>query len=187
MSDVWEVEQKYIVAQGEHIVKRLMDMGATEIITERMIDTYLAHPCRDLRRTDEAFRMRCVGNEARVTYKGPRLAGTVKIRPEIELRVEASETAQWLQMFEALGFRPLASITKARRSFQLPCAGRTFSVALDEVESLGDFVEIELLVSNREDLPHAGSAIKSLGESLGLNQIQPKSYLSMMLAKLGLE
>lgn len=187
MSDMWEVEQKYIVGHCEQLVKRLLELGATEYDTQQHTDTYFAHPCRNLRQTDEAFRLRCVGDEAMVTYKGPRLPSVTKTRPEIELKIVASETVQWLQIYDALGFRALPSIKKVRRAFQIPFNGRIFNVALDRVELLGDFAEIELLVSRREELSEAGSEIELLGKLLNLDQVQPKSYISLLLAKLGVE
>ena len=104
MAGPWEVEQKFIVSDNEQLLQRLSEIGAKEMNTELHIDTYLAHPCRDLRVTDEAFRLRQYNSEACVTYKGKRLPGNVKTRPEIELPIRLADLPQWLEMMQQLGF-----------------------------------------------------------------------------------
>ena len=42
-------------------------------------------PCRDFAQTDEALRIRTVGDTSFVTYKGPKLDATTKTRRELEL------------------------------------------------------------------------------------------------------
>jgi adenylate cyclase class 2 len=109
----------------------------------------------------------------------------VKTRPEIELKIDADQFDQWLAMMEHLGFRPLPAVRKLRRQFDLAFAQRQFNIAIDDVEQLGHFAEIELLVADQSDLPSARSAVEALGNALGLNRVQPKSYLSQLLSKLG--
>ncbi len=58
MAGPWEVEQKFHVTDIEMLLERLADLKATEVRTELHVDTYLAHPCRDFRASDEAFRIR---------------------------------------------------------------------------------------------------------------------------------
>ena len=187
MAGPWEVEQKFIVSDNELLLQRLGVLDAKEMDTELHIDTYLAHPCRDFRITDEAFRLRQCNAEACVTYKGKRLPGNVKTRPEIELPIRHADIPQWLEMMQHLGFQPKPEVRKTRRVFSLTFSNQQpFTVALDEVASLGSFAEIELIVVDIAMLDEARSRIETLSLSLGLTQIQPRSYLSLLLAKLGL-
>ncbi len=187
MRQQWEVEQKYLLDQAADLREKLDCEGARFLFVEQHLDTYLAHPARNFRQTDEAFRIRRVNNDACATYKGPRLPGPVKTRQEIELRIEANEIEQWLQMLCALGFRTLPPIKKVRNVFSLACEGHNFAVAIDEVDQLGTFAEIELIVTNFDKLGQAREAIESLGHRLNLHHSQPKSYLSQLLTKLGIE
>ncbi len=188
MAGPWEVEQKFFVSDLPQLVDRLHELGAKETHTEQHVDTYLAHPCRDFRATDEAFRLRQFNSKACVTYKGKRLPGNVKTRPEIELPIGPADIPQWLEMMQHLGFQPKPDVRKTRRVFSLadsdqqPC-----TIALDEVDGLGSFAEIELLVKNAAELEEAQARIETLSRSLGLNQNQPRRYLSLLLAKLGVE
>jgi len=197
MAGAWEVEQKFIVSDVNGLLERLRQLAATEMTTELHVDTYLAHPCRDFRVTDEAFRVRQYNSEACVTYKGKRLPGYVKTRPEIELPIAAADVAQWMTMLQHLGFQPKPEVRKKRRVFSVasssgslgnsPDASKPFTVALDEVAQLGTFAEIELLVDDPQQLDAARSRIESMAESLGLTEVQPRSYLSLLLLKLGVE
>lgn len=188
MAGPWEVEQKFVVSDLPQLLNRLDEVGARETHTEQHVDTYLAHPCRDFRVTDEAFRLRQFNSEACVTYKGKRLPGNVKTRPEIELPIQQADIPQWLEMMQHLGFQPKPEVRKTRRVFSLASVERQpFSIALDEVVSLGSFAEIELIVKEAAILEVARTRIESLSQSLGLTQIQPRSYLSLLLAKLGEE
>ncbi len=67
----WEVEQKFRLSELESLRRRLLEMGAIAKETEDQVDTYLRHPCRDFRATDEALRIRRIQGNALVTYKGP--------------------------------------------------------------------------------------------------------------------
>ena len=188
MAGPWEVEQKFVVSDVQQLLDRLGERNAVEMNTELHVDTYLAHPCRDFRVTDEAFRLRQYNSQACVTYKGKRLPGNVKTRPEIELTIGQADIPQWLEMMQHLGFRPKPEVRKTRRVFTLAVSGhQPFTVAVDEVASLGTFAEIELIIDDIGMLDEARSRVESLSKLLGLNEIQPRSYLSLLLAKLGVD
>lgn len=188
MAGPWEVEQKFIVSDLPQLLDRLDSLHAEELVTEQHVDTYLAHPCRDFRATDEAFRLRQFNSEACVTYKGKRLPGNVKIRPEIELPIRQADVPQWLEMMQHLGFQPKPEVRKTRRVLKLTAIDQQpFTIALDEVVNLGSFAEIELIVQDPSMFDAARSRIETLAKSLGLTQVQPRSYLSLLLAKLGVE
>jgi adenylate cyclase class 2 len=83
------------------------------------------------------LRLRRVGDEALVTFKGPVEGGSIhKVREESEVRVaDADELAHIL---ESVGFLPCYRYQKYRTTFELPGV----HVALDET-ALGTFVELE--------------------------------------------
>ncbi len=188
MAGPWEVEQKFVVSNEQQLLERLAELDAKQMETELHVDTYMAHPCRDFRLTDEAFRLRQYNSQACVTYKGKRLPGNVKTRPEIELPIRQADIPQWLEMMQHLGFHPKPEVRKTRRVFSLTISDQQpYTVALDEVASLGSFAEIELIIADLGMLDEARSRIETLSQSLGLTQIQPRSYLSLLLAKLGVD
>jgi len=110
------------------------------------------------------------------------------MRPEIELPIRQADIPEWLEMMQHLGFLPKPEVRKTRRVFSLTVADQPpITIALDEVVNLGSFAEIELIVKDAAMLDEASTRIDLLSQSLGLTQIQPRSYLSLLLAKLGVE
>jgi len=196
MQTQWEVEQKYEVDDLPALRDRLAAGGFISLGSENNRDIYFRHPCRDLKANDEAFRLRSLNDRSCVTYKGKRRMGPVKTRPEIELSVSHTDRERWLAMFTQLGFTPLPAVVKRRETF-VSSAGNagqdtgaqsgTLHVTLDEVEQLGSFAEIELIVSSECELSPAAEWIEQVAKQLGLQNVQPRSYISMLLAKLNVE
>src|SRR5947208_16350470 len=115
----YEVEVKFRDADHAAIERRLLAMGAQAGEAVAQEDVYLAHPARDFAATGEAFRLRRDGPANRLTYKGPKHAGPTKTREEVEIGFDrgAASWAEMHRLFEALGFRPVATVRKVRRAF----------------------------------------------------------------------
>ncbi len=191
MQTNWEVEQKYYVDDMTALKLSLNRAGFESMGTERNSDTYFRHPNRDFRATDEAFRIRTLDKSSCVTYKGKRLAGAVKTRPEIELPIVHEDRESWLEMLKQLGFEPLPAVRKIRhiykRTTELTSGASKMVVTLDEVQLLGNFAEIEIVVAEASELERASAQIQAMARELGLSRVQSKSYLSQLLAKIGWE
>lgn len=178
-----EVEQKLRVADAAALRERLANLGVRFAEPLRQIDAYFNHPARDFAQTDEALRIRSVGEENYVTYKGPKLDRTVKARRELEQPLAPGPAAaeRFAELLVALGFRPSAKVTKRRRTATLTHDGVEFELAWDEVDGVGTFLEIELVVES-EQLEAARLRILALQQTLGLTTIERRSYLEMVLA-----
>jgi len=177
-----EVEQKFRLANRETFERELVEFGGKLQGEKDEIDTYLRHPARDFGQTDEAFRIRQVGEEFVVTYKGPRLASTVKIRPEIEIPLAANTHDLWMQVFQSLSFTPVTQVRKNRRSYQLDFQDRAFTITLDRVAGIGDFAEVELLIPDASQAQAAADSIEALARHLKLGDVERKSYLALVRA-----
>ena len=179
----YEVEIKFRCANPISLANRLRAMGAIETGPLGYADLYLAHPARDFAATDEALRLRRVGEENRITYKGPKRAGPTKTREEIELPLAAGPESldAFATLLERLGFSRVAIVAKSRSEFRVTHGGRPLSVALDDAGALGTFAEVEALAADVADLPEAQAAVVGFGRSLGLSEVEPRSYLRMTL------
>ncbi len=179
----YEVEVKYRAVDHERVRRLLLERGASEDPAVDQEDVYLRHPSRDFAVTNEALRIRRVGAENRITYKGPRLPGPTKTREEIELPFGPGEASyrELARLFANLGFEPVAAIRKRRTPFRLTASSLAMEVTLDRAHGLGDFVEIEALASSESDLPAAQQAVLDLAVELGLDHVEPRSYLRMAL------
>ena len=146
-------------------------LGAEHRETAEQTDRYFAHPSRDFAQTDEALRLRRIGEFNFITYKGPKLDATTKTRREIEIGLAAGQpaAADAAELLSALGFTPVAEVCKRRRDFTVTWQGQAIGVSLDEVAELGDFVELEIVTSRCRR--RSGPAIAGLaGDRAGFTQ-----------------
>jgi adenylate cyclase, class 2 len=180
----YEVEQKHRVADEAALVARLQERGAHLEKPIEQSDQYFAHPCRDFAKSDEALRIRVVGDKSFVTYKGPKLDTTTKTRREIELPLDPADHdgTQFASLLAALGFNPVAVVRKQRRTFHITAGEYEVDGALDDIDNLGIFVELELQ-ANDENLDAAKRIIAKLAGDLNLGPSERRSYLEMLLEK----
>ncbi len=183
----FEVELKFRVVDPVALGQLLAGQAGGVVEPVDHEDFYFAHPSRDFASTGEAFRIRGEGTRNRITYKGPKRSGPTKTREEVEV-----EFAQGLEsrgelrtVFERLGFSVVASVRKRRASYELEVEGRTLTVTVDHLEALGDFAEVETLVDSEAELPFAQASVMALAHKLGLTEVEPRSYLRMLLENEG--
>ncbi|MEX2170688.1 MAG: class IV adenylate cyclase [Pirellulales bacterium] len=174
-----EIEQKFRVSDHTAVIARLTQFGTLSLGEIEQRDTYYAHPARDFAQTDEALRIRRVGDESCVTYKGPKLDSTTKTRREIELPIASA--VQFGELLEALGFTPVADVAKRRRIMRVERPPFSIEVALDKINDLGNFVELEV-VAEPADLDAARAKIAQLASELGLTNSERRSYLELLIA-----
>jgi len=181
---LYEVEQKYPLDDFHWLQQRLQAMGASVGPPVEQIDRYFSHPARDFAVTDEALRIRSIGSESRITYKGPKIDQTTKTRREIELPLPPgpSTAADYEELLTALGFRPVATVRKVRHETTIDWRGHALEIALDEVDSLGYFAELEI-VTNEQGLDAARAALAEVAEQLRLTTIERRGYLQLLREK----
>ncbi|WP_248897181.1 class IV adenylate cyclase [Haloplanus halobius] len=176
---MYEVEMK-VRATHEAVRERLSALDATHVGTVTQIDTYYDAPHRDFGETDEALRLRREERDGdaatRVTYKGPLVEAASKTRRELETGVDDGDEMN--DILGALGFDSAAIVEKERDRYRLD----GYTVTLDTVADLGEFVEIEREAPEGDIEPVREGAAARLRE-LGLDpddQIRT-SYLGLLL------
>ncbi len=197
---MYEVEIK-VAADLDAVRKRLREAGAERVDARRQRDVYYDAPHRDFAETDEALRVRHeteladgidsadvddsaasepieTAETTKLTYKGPLLDEGSKTRAEHETAVADAEATAGV--FEGLGFDPAATVEKRREFWSYD----GFTVTLDAVADLGEFVEIERGVDDEAAIgairDEALDALDALGLD-GSTQIRT-SYLGLLLA-----
>lgn len=177
-----EVECKYRVADVGPVLAQLEAWGAALVADHAEADHYLNAPDRDFSQTDEALRLRQIGDKSWLTYKGPRLDTATKTRPEIEVPcADGDQTADaFLQLFDRLGYRRTAVVSKRRKIYEVDRAGFAVHICVDNVEQVGQFVEIEVLAPEA-DASRALATIAQVASELGLTEGETRSYLEQLL------
>jgi adenylate cyclase class 2 len=168
-----EIEAKMKVDDLDVIRRRLKSARAKTAGDRLETNIFFDTPKDSLRRTDKGLRLRTHRDmktgktEFVVTYKGPRQKGKLKIRQEIEFKVD--DPAATTAALAALGFQISISFQKRRTMFRL----QKCEVALDDLPCLGTFVEIEGPTS---------AAVMRVRKLLQLNKeaLISDSYASMM-------
>lgn len=184
---MYEVEVK-VAADHDDVRRRLPD-DAAFVGTVEQVDTYFDAPHRDFAETDEALRLRRErdveaadrgdeGWSAAVAYKGPLLEAASKTREEFETGVDDPEALA--AALERLGFSPAAEVRKERERYRIG----EFTVSLDSVEGLGEYVEVESEQAD-DDVAPAREEARSILADLGCDpdeQIRT-SYLGLSLGE----
>ncbi|AAM02084.1 class IV adenylate cyclase [Methanopyrus kandleri] len=177
---MYEVEVKVKLKNPEDVRKRLEELGE-KVRTVRQRDLYYQHPCRDFAETDEALRLRCSDDKVALTYKGPKV-GREKSRVELEVVVDDFETTD--AILRHLGFEPLehAEVKKLRTVYTLEVNGEKVVAALDEVEGLGTFLELECKADDESEVDEKEKLLVSILEELRVEGKRVRhSYLEMLL------
>ena len=132
--------------------------------------------------SDEAFRLRRIGQSNCLTYKGPKRDTETKTRTEIEVPLgDGNETAADMErMLLALGYRPVVVVRKQRRVYRLNRGGFSMEFCFDTVEHVGQFVELEILAPEEQYEP-AKAVLLQTAADLGLTEKETRSYLGMVL------
>ncbi len=178
-----EIEQKFAGADFAAIEQHLQAWGARPGEEQDEADHYFNAPDRDFVRTDEAFRLRRVGQSSCLTYKGPKQAAAVKMRTELEVPLQqGDETAEkMIALLIHLGYRPVTVVRKHRRTYHLQRDGFALTVCLDQVEGLPErYAEVEV-VTPPDRQQQAEAVIVRTAQELGLSRVERRSYLGLVL------
>lgn len=175
---MYEVEMK-VRADHEGVREALDRRNANRVEAVTQRDTYYNAPTRDFARTDEALRIRREVREdeenAKITYKGPLVGEASKTREEHETGLGNGDTMG--SILDSLGFSAVKTVEKDRELFSM----ETYTVTLDTVAELGEFVEVETEATAGE-LDAAREGVARTVESLGLDPDEEirTSYLELL-------
>lgn len=186
MNQPIEVEFKFPVDSLDSIREALIQLGATPHEQCLQEDEYLNDKLRDFAKQDIALRIRRVDDQFWLTFKGPNLDPTAKIRQEIETPLVNQQAAEELrQTFLGIGFYSVATVSKKRETLTLVWQHHVVEVCLDEVAEVGSFLEIERVVDDEAAVDEAKACLQSLADQLELTNSTRTSYLAMLLESRG--
>ena len=184
-----EVEVKLPLRRQEKTEERdritvvLCSMGFRKAARFRQRDTYFDNEAGEIRGGGKALRIRETEDlmkgvvTAELNFKGPRMDQVSMTRQELETEVGQAETGR--RILAALGFSPvLPEVVKERTEYRR----KEITAALDRVEGLGDFLELEILADEETE---NGKVLQKLEELLGelgyqMGDTVTRSYLSML-------
>ena len=169
--------------ETDRITEVLCSMGFRKAARFCQRDTYFDNAAREIRGGGKALRIRETKDlmkgvvTAELNFKGPRMDQVSMTRQELETEVGQAETGR--RILAALGFSPvLPEVVKERTEY----CREEITAALDRVEGLGDFLELEILADEETE---NGKVLQKLEELLGelgyqMGDTVTRSYLSML-------
>ncbi len=180
-----EVEVKIPLFRRSQTEQALMGLGFIPGDLIRESDCYYNSDFHDFMAGDEALRIRVCENltglssRARLTYKGPKMDKVSMTRKELETEVSSPDTCRLI--LEALGYRPFFPVNKLRQYYHRD----NVTACVDQVEGLGSFLELEILVEEESSREDALKKIETILDDLdlSLSESTTLSYLCMLLRK----
>ncbi|NQE53847.1 putative adenylate cyclase [ANME-1 cluster archaeon GoMg3.2] len=172
-----EVETKLKINNIEQMEERLKGLKGMYKGEKTELDLYFDHPNIQIFRNGGALRVRDADGKYRLTYKGPKKDDETTSREEIEIGIESAREVR--KILAELGFYVLCEVKKQRKTYLLG----DLIVTLDDVEDLGEFIEVEGKASNDAEYMKKKKEIFMLLNDLKLSSevISKKSYLEMIL------
>ena len=172
-----EVETKLKIHDIERLTERIKGLKGEYKGEKTEMDLYFDHPDIRIFRSGSALRVRDANGVCRLTYKGPKKDDETTSREEIEFGIESAREMQ--KILAELGFYVLCEVKKQRKTYLLG----DLIVTLDDVEDLGEFIEVEGKASNDAEYMKKKKEIFMLLNDLKLSSevISQKSYLEMIL------
>lgn len=178
-----EVEVKLPINNIEKLQLDLNRLGfiKTGLFCEE--DCYFDNGDCQIRTNGEALRIRKItdfqskSSDTVITFKGKKMDQVSMSRRELETQIADAETG--IQIFEALGFRIVPpKVIKIRNEYKIG----QMTACIDQVQNLGDFLELEIVIQEGEDKDEALGQIENVLQNLGysLNDTVRNSYLSML-------
>lgn len=172
-----EVEIKVPINDKSIIIEGLKKIGFSFEKTVQQKDHYFQHPLRNFAKTDEALRVRITSDGSLLDYKGPKLDKITKTREEIELSIQDPD--KLIQILEKIGFKLVLIVEKSREIYK---SGR-ITASLDSVKNLGNYLELEILSKEKENIEKSRNELFSILEKINLSKDKMirKSYLELLL------
>lgn len=160
------VELHSDINQAKKIMSKFKNNGV-----KRTIDTYYYDPMRknlkpnDKLQIDECFRLREQNNKTYLTYKIDKFDDNNIWLYSDEYETEVENKKQIINIIKALGLKKLLIIKNNKTSYSTD----KYEIVLEEVEKLGNFMEVELCTDEDVDIKETKKEIQTFIDSLGLN------------------
>ncbi len=183
-----EVEVKLPLYRRSLTEKALIGLGfkAGDLIRES--DIYFNSDFHDFIQSDEALRVRTSENLSKrtsriyLTYKGRKVDNISMTREELETELADGDTA--VRILKALGYQSMFHVNKLRQLYH----GDNLTACVDQVEDLGSFLELEVIVKDESQREEALDRIEQILKGIGSDMTETTriSYLGMLMRKAGL-
>ncbi len=156
-----EIEVKILDIDQEEVIKSLIDLGAEKIFDGEVHSIAFDFPDHRLDKKDSFVRVRKVGSQVELCFKGENTHSTFKSREEIEVNVSGFNDT--IKILEKIGLEKFHEGTKHRQSYKF----EDVRFEIDTWENIPPFLEIEAKTEEK---------VKEFVERLGFTMKQTNNW-----------
>lgn len=174
-----EIELKFKVDNIDDIISFLEKNKKCEISdTECQYDTIYVQNLNNVESTEGSIWLRVRKTNGKIELNYKKQSAKKMESEEIEFEVSSYEKAN--AFLKALGFKEWVQVNKKRRYAKF----QEYNICIDEVERLGTFVEIELLINEENDINYEEQLL-NVAKEIGINtDSRINSHYDTMISEL---
>ncbi|HCL57285.1 MAG TPA: class IV adenylate cyclase [Spirochaetia bacterium] len=135
---------------------------------------------------DPIFRIRIEEGKKILSYKKKKFIDKTEVNDEHEIDISGSDIPQMRAFFRHIGYLPFIEKKKKTSLYVVKdLEGYDVSIEHNEVEKLGEFIEIEVLAQNESEAVKVEKIICDLFKKIGIKDedIEPKYYIDLLMEK----
>lgn len=173
-----EIEVKYRLDDIDQLVKRLEKLGCKMSAIQYQKDTVYVSDLKHVNSEAGSIFLRVRKNNDKVELNAKKHEKMMQSRKEVEFEVSSYEDAN--HFLELIGFEKWVEVMKKR----VHTTYENCNVCIDEVDSLGSFVELEYVVGDLEDDQNILEKIERIAKKLGIDTTEEvHQYYDEMIAQ----
>lgn len=174
-----EIELKFKVDNIDDIISFLEKSNCKISNIECQYDTIYVQNLDNVESTEGSIWLRVRKTDEKIELNYKKQSAKKMESEEIEFEVNSYEKAN--AFLKALGFKEWFQVNKKRRYSKY----QDYNICIDEVERLGTFVEIELLVNEQNDINYEEQLL-NVAKEIGINtDNRINSHYDTMISELG--
>ncbi len=143
-----EIELKFKVNNLNEIIEKLEDKNCK--LSEKLVqyDTIYVENLSNVESTEGSIWLRVRKENDKIELNYKKQSKNLMESEEIEFVVSSYEKANLF--LKSLGYKPWVEVNKIRRNTKY----KDCNICIDEVEKLGSFIELELLINKNDDIDY---------------------------------
>ncbi len=158
-----EIELKFRIRNEEQLMNKLANLNCTVGDLIEQNDTIYVNDLKNVESVEGSLWLRVRKENDRIELNCKKRSDKMQDSKEIEFGVDSYEKAK--EFLETLGYKKWVEVNKKRRYSKY----LNYNLCIDEVERLGLFIEIELLV-NEDDKNDYIEDLMGVANLLGLDK-----------------
>ena len=149
-----EIEEKYFCDDHKGLKDVIKKLGFEKKKEEVEIDEYFTDINGEYVKNRTCLRIRTNSSlNAELTFKGKSKSfGHFFVKGESNVNFSKKEKNDMVEMLEAIGFHSYTIVDKKRITFEKEENGLVYSILIDTLKNIGDFVEFEILSDQDYDV-----------------------------------